>query len=158
MATILHRNQDEDAGKERSVERAHVPEESEEQDWEDQSSTESGEPVELNIYSMVTLSASLDFHKRRQMSFPGDVRNHLEASVPVAEVRRSIIDALCKWISLGDGYFTKPVSDVCSGALNQSVAQLCQAAAAQYVLASYSDCFMGQPLHTSSKYAFRLSQ
>lgn len=157
VATIMHGNQPEDAGEEKSIERADVPEDSEDEDWEDQSSVEPEEPVELNIYSMVVLSASLDFYRRKQMDFPAGVRDRLKALASIVEVRRPVVDALCEWISLGRGYFTKPISDVCSGALNQSVAQSCQAAAAQYVMASYSDLFMGQPLHNSSESAMMLS-
>ncbi|KAL8983760.1 MAG: hypothetical protein Q9205_002098 [Flavoplaca limonia] len=149
VATLMHDNQPQDAGGKKSIERADVAEDSEEEDCEYQFSVEPEEPVKLNIYSMVVLSASLDFYRRNQMDFPADVRDRLKALTSITEVRRPVIDALCEWISLGHGYFTKPISDVCSGALNQSVAQSCQAAAAQYVEASYSDLFMGRPLHNS---------
>ncbi|KAL8878657.1 MAG: hypothetical protein Q9198_003581, partial [Flavoplaca austrocitrina] len=149
VATLMHGSQPQDAGVEKSIERADVAEDSEEEDCGYQFSVEPEEPVKLNIYSMVVLSASLDFYRRNQMDFPADVRDRLKALTSITEVRRPVIDALCEWISLGHGYFTKPISDVCSGALNQSVAQSCQAAAAQYVEASYSDLFMGRPLHNS---------
>ncbi|KAL8845049.1 MAG: hypothetical protein Q9176_000721 [Flavoplaca citrina] len=129
VATLMHGSQPQDAGVEKSIERADVAEDSEEEDCGYQFSVEPEEPVKLNIYSMVVLSASLDFYRRNQMDFPADVRDRLKALTSITEVRRPVIDAF--------------------GALNQSVAQSCQAAAAQYVEASYSDLFMGRPLHNS---------
>ncbi|KAL8657263.1 MAG: hypothetical protein Q9226_002098 [Calogaya cf. arnoldii] len=107
------------------------------------------EPVELNIYSVVVISASLDFYQRHAKNLPAEIQNSLQFLPSIRELRTPVLDALCEWISSGRGHFTKPISEVCSGALNQSVAQSCQAAAAQYVEALYHDCFLGRPLHIS---------
>lgn len=151
IAIIMHGNQHDDIGKGKSVERDPEEEYSSEEDWEDQFSEEEEEPAEHNIYSMVVISGSLDFYQRHVQDLPADVQNSLQMLPPIRELRVPVLDALCEWINSGRGNFTKPISEVCNGGLAQSVALLCQAAAAQYVEASYQDCFLGRPLHISTQ-------
>ncbi|KAL8669778.1 MAG: hypothetical protein Q9168_005640 [Polycauliona sp. 1 TL-2023] len=148
VTAIMQSDQDKDDEKGSYTRRSFESEDSE--DAEDLMDSEDGqEPVELNIYSVVVLSASLDFYRRRTVDLPTNVRESLEALSPIVEVRRPVLEALCQWISSGRGYFTKPISEVCDGAHAQSIAQSCQAAAAQYVVAVYQDSFLDRPLHVS---------
>ncbi|KAL8852474.1 MAG: hypothetical protein Q9221_002597 [Calogaya cf. arnoldii] len=148
VALIMRGVQYEDNGKARSVE--HNTEE-ENSDEEIDFSIDDEERVELNIYSMLVLSGSMDFYQRHAKDLPAEVQNSLQFLPPIRELRTPVLDALCDWISSGFSDFAKPISEVCNGGLAQSVALLCKAAAAQYVEALYQDCFLGRPLHTSSQ-------
>ena len=112
------------------------------------------EPVELNIYSIVVISASLHFYERYVKDFPASLQSRLQKLPSFHELRAPVLDALCQWIASGRGSFTKPISEFCRGALAQNVGQLCRAAAAQYVQAVYNESMLEQPLHASSQSSF----
>lgn len=146
----MHGDQKEDMGSGKPVEQGSGQEYSSGEDRQDQSFEEEEEPVEADIYSMVVLSGSLDFYRRHLKDLPAELQKSLQMLPALRELRIPVLDALRKWINSGRGNFTLPISEVSNGYHAQNVALLCQAAAAQYVEASYQDFFLDQALHSST--------
>ncbi|KAL8769617.1 MAG: hypothetical protein Q9209_004414 [Squamulea sp. 1 TL-2023] len=118
-------------------------------DDQDEEEEDEEKLVEFNLYSVVAVATSLDFYRRRVEDFPAALRKKLQKLPFLHETKTTIIDTLCDWINWGRAGFAKPVSDVCQGALTQRVNNLCRAAIAQEIMATYKDSFMAQPLHIS---------
>lgn len=150
VAITIHGDQKEDMGSGKPVEQDSGQEHSSGEDRQDQSFEDEEGPVEPNIYSMVVLSGSLDFYRRHLKDLPAELQKSLEMLPALRELRIPVLDALRKWINSGRGNFTLPVSEVSNGDHAQNVALLCQAAAAQYVEASYQDFFSDHARHSST--------
>lgn len=146
----MHGDQQEDMSNAKPVEQDSGQEYSSGEDRQDQSIEEEEEPVEPNIYSMVVLSGSLDFYRRHLKDLPAELQESLQMLPALRELRIPVMNALREWINSGRGNSTQPVSEVSNGNLAKNVAPLCQAAAAQYVEASYQDFFLDQALHSST--------
>lgn len=146
----MHGDQQEDMSNGKPVEQDSGQEYSSGEDRQDQSFEEEEEPVEPNIYSMVVLSGSLDFYLRHLKDLPAELQESLQMVPALRELRIPVMNALRELINSGRRNSTQPVSEVSNGNLAKNVASLCQAAAAQYVEASYQDFFLDQALHSST--------
>ncbi|KAL8994716.1 MAG: hypothetical protein Q9169_005380 [Polycauliona sp. 2 TL-2023] len=151
LEKIMHIVRNGDSATVEPAERVSEEKDSTEDDSQDGYSAGNEGPLELHIYSIAVLAGSLDFYQRHLQDFPAEVRSRLKDLPPVGDLYLPVVVALSGWISSGRSNFTKPISEVCAGALGQSVVQLCQAAAAQYIQASYPDSLLGPSVHESGQ-------
>ncbi|KAL8677833.1 MAG: hypothetical protein Q9186_005778 [Xanthomendoza sp. 1 TL-2023] len=105
--------------------------------------------MELNLYSVAVIAASLDFYRRNADKFPARLQGKLQGLPSLNELEAPISKIMYDWIDRGLADSVKPISDVCEAAVGESIFNACRAAVAQAIIATYKDLFMDRPIPSS---------
>ncbi|KAL8815983.1 MAG: hypothetical protein Q9223_004941 [Gallowayella weberi] len=106
--------------------------------------------VELDMYSVAVIAASLDFYRRNADKLPVTLQQKLLGLPSLDELGAPVSKFLCDWINRGRADSEKPISDDCEAAIGESIVNVCRAAIAQEIMATYKESFTGRPLPQST--------